>query len=495
MTQNNSNEASDDPTTQHGAPAPKKHPTAPLPPRWRFVNDAKKAHGYSTADAGRRIDGLSAEELAAKYRAPSFSPRSGRRGRDVEVGKLDILESTAEDDEMIQGEFAGFGLGQVQESHSESDSSQSLHDAASSDEEKKEELSSDSEGHVSEEFIGDMSILSDQITEEQHSTTIRDEISTPTNISQNREDFRVESTDEQSSIHSSTEAKTSSVKPVHIGYQNNRIYREQNKFLTAVLLLFVMCSLALTLGLIYGSSPESRDNPSENESSLKNLAFLTNGTMYPSLSPSLSTLPSQLSPVACPVNTQLFEVQLTPQPSTESSKAQIFADSTTWVVKEACSGDVVLECLPCTVYTPIYNNLLENDSNALNECLSTQNQYIFEVKESSGNRSCCNFTASNLIVRYEGVVVLEGDTAKDAVDYKIVFGERNEPCPTTSPSTFPSLGPTMMLSNPPSMVPSPSPSQISTTIQSEYPSIMPTIQPTCSVTTDDFNLCFAIDTS
>ena len=488
----NSNEAKDNPTAQHGAPAPKKHAIAPLPPRWRFVNDAKKAHGYSTADAGRRIDGLSAEELAAKYRAPSFSPRSARR-RDVEVGKLDIVESTTDDEEIIEGEFAGFGL--EQESDSECGISQSLHDAGSLDEEKKEESSSDSEENISEEFIGDMSILSDRIIEEQHSIKMHDTISTPTSISENHEDFRVDASEKQSSILSSIEANTNSDKAVQLAYQNNRIYREQYKFLTAIVLLLLMCSLALALGLIYGSSPESRDNPSDNENSLENLVFLTNGTDYPSSSPSSSIILSQLLAERCSVNTKLFELQVTSQSFTESTQAQIFANDATWVVKEECSGDIVLECQPCNADAAIYNNLFDDASNAWVECLSMQKQYIFEVNESSGKESCCNFTISNFLVTYDGVVVLEGDTTNDRADNTILFGERNEPCPTTPPSRFPSLGPTMFVSEIPSIINSESPRQNPTIIQSEYPSMMPTVQPTCNINADDSNICFAIDTS
>jgi hypothetical protein len=45
----------------------KTHLKSPSPPRWRFVNEAKKSYGYSSASAGHVVHGFTSEELAAKY--------------------------------------------------------------------------------------------------------------------------------------------------------------------------------------------------------------------------------------------------------------------------------------------------------------------------------------------------------------------------------------------------------------------------------------------
>eukprot|EP00579_Thalassiosira_antarctica_P032499 CAMPEP_0202001590 /NCGR_PEP_ID=MMETSP0905-20130828/7656_1 /ASSEMBLY_ACC=CAM_ASM_000554 /TAXON_ID=420261 /ORGANISM="Thalassiosira antarctica, Strain CCMP982" /LENGTH=916 /DNA_ID=CAMNT_0048558319 /DNA_START=165 /DNA_END=2915 /DNA_ORIENTATION=- len=50
-----------------------KLPSAPEPPRWRFVKDAKKSLGYSSLHAGSYIRGQSSGELGAKYVAPDVS--------------------------------------------------------------------------------------------------------------------------------------------------------------------------------------------------------------------------------------------------------------------------------------------------------------------------------------------------------------------------------------------------------------------------------------
>lgn len=53
--------------------ASEKAPKAPEPPRWRFVNEAKKSSGYSSLHAGSYIKGQCSEELGGKYVAPDIS--------------------------------------------------------------------------------------------------------------------------------------------------------------------------------------------------------------------------------------------------------------------------------------------------------------------------------------------------------------------------------------------------------------------------------------
>ena len=89
-------------------------PLSPDPPRWRFVNEAKKSLGYSSIHAGSYVRGKSSDELGARYSAqpddisspprpkpgggahpkkvafelPTNGPFSKKAGTDV-VGKLD----------------------------------------------------------------------------------------------------------------------------------------------------------------------------------------------------------------------------------------------------------------------------------------------------------------------------------------------------------------------------------------------------------------------
>ena len=60
-------QASSDEDTLSTTQSPEKTNTAPEPPRWRFINDAKKSLGYSSIYAGSYIKGQSNEELGTKY--------------------------------------------------------------------------------------------------------------------------------------------------------------------------------------------------------------------------------------------------------------------------------------------------------------------------------------------------------------------------------------------------------------------------------------------
>lgn len=77
--------------SSRSSPAPS--PRAPEPPRWRFTEDRKRAAGYDSSAAGMVVDGLSAEELGAKYVPPEidFAPKEKE---EMEIGKLKIDEKT-----------------------------------------------------------------------------------------------------------------------------------------------------------------------------------------------------------------------------------------------------------------------------------------------------------------------------------------------------------------------------------------------------------------
>lgn len=76
-------------TLSLSSPAPS--PRAPEPPRWRFTEDRKRAAGYDSSAAGMVVDGLSAEELGAKYVPPEIDFGSKEK-EEIEIGKLKIDE-------------------------------------------------------------------------------------------------------------------------------------------------------------------------------------------------------------------------------------------------------------------------------------------------------------------------------------------------------------------------------------------------------------------
>lgn len=63
----------EDHITAPGSPERPAEVISPEPPKWRFTNQAKKSSGYSSAAAGKVVEGKSSDELGAKYHAPDIS--------------------------------------------------------------------------------------------------------------------------------------------------------------------------------------------------------------------------------------------------------------------------------------------------------------------------------------------------------------------------------------------------------------------------------------
>ncbi|KAL7483642.1 hypothetical protein ACHAW6_009288 [Cyclotella cf. meneghiniana] len=555
-----SSNATPPPTTTTSSPTPtKKLPTTPLPPRWRFVNDAKKARGYSTADAGTQIPGLSAEELAAKYRAPVLSEMDRAKRRDVTVGRLDICEGERQSEELLEGEFRGFRAREAEEEgeapergcrewtsllsdekhslrepqdRSNNDSSQeeedsSLFNERSDDPQTNNELEA---GEMKNESIREESEISCQSMDQQPHESIAMKTD---DTQQNDENVTsaengIVSPNEDTHSHHSQEAIIAQEilldKPAECeDADNHRITAPQKRKRALLSLLLLACALALSLGFLFGT--RQKDNTS-NQFNLS--LFSYNATHVPSGRPSnypsLSRMPS-LSPTAhCPTGTKPFRVEIIRQQNlTGWTQAEIFAYDATWTLREACSEKVIMECLPCQANTrdahldERQNDLFDHSSTGAGGCLSFRHQYIFEVKTSGGIETCCGFVASEYVVTYDGNLIVEGETIQLAaenntggftalngetneklMEFRAYFGSQEEPCPTTSPNelpTFDSINPTREEIQQPSQSPSLKSSEELTISPSKQPNMIPTNEPTCSFNNEDFNLCFAIDMS
>ncbi len=77
-------------TPQPSYSSPNSRARAPSPPRWRFVNEAKKSLGYSSNAAGQVVIGKSAQELGAEYTPPTIT--KSEKNEEREIGKLVVKE-------------------------------------------------------------------------------------------------------------------------------------------------------------------------------------------------------------------------------------------------------------------------------------------------------------------------------------------------------------------------------------------------------------------
>ncbi|KAL3779344.1 hypothetical protein HJC23_007474 [Cyclotella cryptica] len=534
----------------------KKLPPTPLPPRWRFVNDAKKAHGYSTADAGQRIPGLSAEELAAKYRAPTISEISGTKRREGEVGRLNLREEEQlEEEELLEGEFGGFrprveeemtSLERVGrtwnsisrgETHSLTEEQQARSsNEPSQEEEKAYELNenfNDCEGFIKLEAgerkdssIEIESMVSCHSVEEQHTISVENDNTQDHENNTKYDENNVTSLNEDSSQSPKDiiEQDVSLYKPVVCeNTDNHRITPPRNRKFAFLLFLLLLCALALSLGLLFGTR-------AKNQSNQYNLVLVPNATRLPSDGPSnypsFSNTPSLLPTFDCRKGTIPFHVEIIQEQNlTAWTQAEIFAYDATWTLSETCSGDVIMECLPCQSMTTSHvnsetrkNNLFDDHARIrADRCLPSKNQYIFEVKASGRIGTCCGFAASKYMVTYDNDLIVEGETTMltknnktgalsslngetsgKLMEFRAYFGSQEVPCPTSSPSHWPTPVPTnltLIESMQPSTWPSTKPNKEPTISPSIQPIMIPTMEPTCSSNNGDFNLCFALDMS
>lgn len=307
--------------------------------------------------------------------------------------------------------------------------------------------------------------------------------------------------------------------------------KEKRKRCCLYFLLFVLLLLVIFLGVLLGQ----KNNEAEESTAMAVAAaggsdgaggssvFLippiilianetTNNdtTNVPSLYPSLQ--PSSSTSRECPVGTKAFSIEYESSLSSSSSLQNIkqnwndkVSSDVTWKIKDACSGNIVAQCLPCSSGTLLFsggtnNNehvkltrkrthdsightrLLQAEGVTTTKCLPLNNEYVFEVTPlEDPSDSCCGFDPSSSTLSYDNVAARQGGVAHrnsslfgvdEELSSVLYFGERETPCP----SNVPSLSPTIKESTRPSLAASEKPSYV----PSHAPSTFPTFSPTTS---------------
>jgi len=135
----------------------------------------------------------------------------------------------------------------------------------------------------------------------------------------------------------------------------------------------------------------------------------------------------------------------------------------TWYVKDACTGDTVVSCMPCAssssrASAAVYDQSDHNDRylqninemipNALQlqkvsrECIPSDGAYIFVVESTESSDECCGFDASEFVVTFDDVVVAFAGENGNSIgtssnEMKVQFGQSGapqSPCASNSPS-------------------------------------------------------------
>lgn len=448
-------------------------PRAPSPPRWRFVNEAKKSLGYSSLAAGQVVVGKSAQELGAEYTPPTIVTESESNEEKRAIGKLKIEQEKVEsslckerDVEMISDERGGDVEAVKEIDPIEIHSSNIVNQTSESD-----------NGHE----VENISVDEKSPPAECHSTqpTPMKENDATIHVSPVEEEIEeVEPTfDDASKIpvdaRSSESSMLSPMKEVITTSEGETAMRPNHRkkqILMAMLLTFAAI-VAVILGVLLGENDSENNGLNSNraDSNTEDETLFTNSnSLNPSSHPTTN-------PPSYPSNDQLFHPSITPTqtfPNRPSPKPPMD-------VPIPYLGNCPPPFVPLSYYTI--------------GTLVSLNRTVFECIESS----CGNFGFDpNPLNQSEGTLYLSGWRLAGACEIAT---------PTTSPSSLSLNHPSIIPSNQPTPILTATvPETLEPTAQSSLsPSLPPSSapsqtsssRPTCERTNDYINVCFAVDQS
>lgn len=297
------------------------------------------------------------------------------------------------------------------------------------------------------------------------------------------------------------------------GVSNEKPLRQKRKecclFILIILLLLSVIILGILLGKrsasetsastavvippieIQGTTSEPSISSSNAPSNLPSFVFPQSNapSVTPSVTPShIQSLYPSLSPTSiCSANNSALSINHFHQ---NVSTGNYPSYNATWKVRDVCSGEVIKECLPCSLgnlFLPGGNKRFvdkNHDQNLQNiiECFPSNDEYVLEIYPAYDSKACCGFDPATFTAFFGNALVANGDSLMESVNedgkgnsnnFNVVssyFGKRESPCPTQ----YPSLLPTAMQSDKPSLGPSEKPSSL----PSEFPSLQPSDVPT-----------------
>mmetsp|Transcript_555 Transcript_555/g.964 ORF Transcript_555/g.964 Transcript_555/m.964 type:complete len:1315 (-) Transcript_555:115-4059(-) len=386
--------ASSNPTTPHTSDStPNSRARAPSPPRWRFVNEAKKSLGYSSHAAGQVVVGKSAQELGAEYTPPTITKREKNEQR--EIGKLVVKEWDVEE-EITDEE----GIAWKRQWADMTDAKEGVEEAISSGTNSTEIEQSDDSAQMKKDecrpHIGKLLIDEENPSEEipstqatliQENDAIRS-LKTPDKLIDEKElttDAALFSEEAPPPISESPVTSKENLS-VEVGGTTTQPKSRKTRICTA-LWITVLVIAAIVLGVLFGSNYSANGDvdkkrasfiiadeitSSDSPSLVPSGQPTTEPSEYPSNYPSAhtSTLSSKISSAwpsstphsatkaGCPPGMLLFsmEYNITVSKKHNESPAESPIQNTkekndnvtsTWILRDACSGDALIDCSYC----------------------------------------------------------------------------------------------------------------------------------------------------
>eukprot|EP00581_Thalassiosira_minuscula_P004803 CAMPEP_0183737562 /NCGR_PEP_ID=MMETSP0737-20130205/52343_1 /TAXON_ID=385413 /ORGANISM="Thalassiosira miniscula, Strain CCMP1093" /LENGTH=407 /DNA_ID=CAMNT_0025971871 /DNA_START=29 /DNA_END=1249 /DNA_ORIENTATION=- len=348
------------------------------PPRWRFVNTAKKSMGYSSFAAGTVVKGKSAQELVGSYStdeniaiestidnvketaADIESPTKENKKEMRTVGKLNIQEKDEESDEIYEGTFGGFRKKKSEEYAQEKDTAEE--DGQTTDELPMEE--EDALDSALEVTLAEKEVMKDSVVTEQIPSAEKTSLS----------EKKLDDSPIEPGVATMEATPTSSVdleamaKPAPTGSngtaqpeeeedkppieEQNPPNNKRRKCLLLLILLIVVVAIALGV-VLGGKKSEDENNGDGSNSVIDNNEVISGNNTNPTNAPTASTLslptndpsssieesisPTMPPSMSCPANTKLFTVEHNQNNNNMMEQLQEqYGTNFTWVVRDAC---------------------------------------------------------------------------------------------------------------------------------------------------------------
>ena len=487
------------------SPPPTPSRRAPSPPRWRFVNEAKSVFGYNSSAAGRPVEGKSAQELGAKYIPPDISLYKPKVEKE-EVGKLQIKEDESVEEELPVGEFPGLPaleavLTKEPKRYREWDSKYIVpprqikdyawHDGDMNDLYKAcNESLSGSECDVGKFEIHSYDAKKDDLTGKyilprKDATDDNWQLALDSSWQLSEHNSEVEAVPQSEAANESSSSQTQDVEVriTELKEAETQTEKWSTKRRCRYLLLLLLLLSVILLGAILGTRS---DDVSKESAAAIAFVVPANASDVPSSSPSasstfLSATPSLAPSSACPVGMKEFVIDHSLQISRDRFNA-------TWELQDACSGEVILKCLPCSLGTLVFGNkngrhlqgmeILEPFS----QCIPSDTEYRFKMLSSDEPDACCGFDATAFSITYGNETFSAPDQfsglSADGIGYTAYLGEGNGDCDSDIQSSYPSMWPTFRMTDEPSRYPTTKPTSIPTSYPTNIPTSYPTAKPT-----------------
>ena len=497
------------------SPPPTPSRRAPSPPRWRFVNEAKSVFGYNSSAAGQPVEGKSAQELGAKYIPPDISIYTPKKEKE-KVGKLEVKEDESVEEELPEGEFPGLPaleavMAKEPKRFREWEPKyhvppKQIKDYAWHDGEMDDLYKACNESLSGSECdVGKFEIHSYDAKEVDpkglYNVSRKDKpdgdgdnwklaLESSWQLSEHNSETEAVTKSETANESSSTQTQAVEVCIAEVKEAETQTEKWSNKKRCRYLLLLLVLLSVILLGAILGTRSDDVSKEAAaaiafvvpaNASDVPSSSPSVSSSMFPSSTPSVVSRSSVESSSECPDGTGKFSIDHSLQISKDRFNA-------TWELQDACSGEVISKCLPCSLGTLVLGN--RNGKNLqemeilqpTSQCILSEANYRFRVFSTNDPDSCCGFDAATFSLTYGNELYSAPDVftslASDVFSYTVHFGDGDGKCNSDAQSSYPSMWPTFGMTDDPSRYPTTKPTPLPSPPPTFYPTPFPTSPPT-----------------